>query len=107
MNLPTFRECIKRDEFTFINPNEFGTEHTIFGTTKCVAVVSENKSTEVNIELGYEYKVDIIVFIQDKFFAFKPQQGAVLIFDGKQYVIVEIYDNFGIYELHLSLVSGR
>ena len=105
-----FKKYAKKDENTFINPYEFADKHTI-GNRSVYAVVDEDKAIEINSRLseeyGYEYGIDMVVFIEYKHFDKRPTQGAILLFDNRQYNILKVYANMGIYELHLSLSVGR
>lgn len=107
---PKFKRFVKKDDKTFMNPLEFADKHTL-GSLTIIAVIDEDKAADLNHNLssdyGYEYAVDLVVFVEYKYFGERPRQGTVLLFDNKQYRILKVYANMGIYELHLSLEVGR
>ena len=92
----------------FLNPDEFGEEHTINGK-KMMVIVDQNE-VEARGKKQFEhsridgvYEDNLLIYVSRKDFGQQPAHGRALTFDGRSYRVNDSRDEGGIY----SIILGR
>ncbi len=105
MSGKTFREQFREDlKATFLNPAEFGEEHTVNGK-KMLIIMDGNELTErekrVKSHMDGVYKKQTLVYVRAMDFGPLPGVKKPVEIDGKTFIITESINEGGVYSLHL------
>lgn len=99
--MDTFKDILHQDiKQTFLNPEEFGEEHTVNGTTMVIVsddleIIEREKKMKSNMDGMYARQVFFYVSADD--FGPLPAQGGIIDLDGMKYVVVDATDEAGMY----------
>lgn len=107
----TFKDFLKTDVNTFINPNEFGEPVLINGLPALVVIDDDelekrNLSMSKNTDIDRLSKSDLLFYIASDFFEHVPQPNKQLDFNNKKYRIDTVSNEMGILTIVLSRYTG-
>ena len=105
MTSPTFKELLQGDiKAVFLNPYEFGEEHSIDGTVM-VAIIDdlENVEREKKMKSTMDgiFARQVFLYVAASDFGDFPDQGRIINLDGDIYTVVDATEESGIYGLTL------
>lgn len=105
MEALSFKQILQNDiKQTFLNPYEFGEEHTVNGKAM-VAVCDdlENVEREKKMKSSMDgiHTRQVFLYVAAEDFGAFPAQGGIVDLDGKKYVVVDATDEAGIYGITL------
>lgn len=100
--MATFKDIIKSDAAVFLNEDEFAEEHEIDGR-KIKVLIDNNEHLErekryKTIDEGIYHK-QILFYVSAVDFGRLPRYGRILMFDDKQYRVVDAIREDGIYSI--------
>lgn len=107
----TFKELIQKDvKNTFLNPKEFGEEHTINGK-KMVVVIDDNELTErkkrVSQHMDGVYTNQKLLYVAASDFKTRPTRDSILWLDGESYRVINVISEGGIHSITIEVNRGR
>jgi len=110
----TFKEHARADvPRTFFNVNEFSDEHTIkYGNwTRQICIQLDDheltyREKRMKNVSDATAKKQTLVYIPSKEFGALPIPGKLLSIDGKEFVIRDAENEYGVYSLHLEAVKS-
>jgi len=113
--MDTFKGILHQDiKQTFLNPEEFGEEHTVNGKPMVIVTddlenIEREKKMKSHIDGMFARQVFFYVAAED--FGPLPAQGGIVDIDGRKYVVVDATDEAGMYgitvEANRSHAGGR
>lgn len=100
-----FKEMLAKDLDVFINPNEFGEEHTLDGET-LLMIVSENTSEETKMTPKYQLAMENVFTKSYQLHFFDsiipmPLEGDQVEFDGEKYFVLDSSVTEGIVSIEI------
>lgn len=100
-----FKEMLRRDvKEIFLNPAEFGEEHTVNGK-KMMVIIDDNELTERGksgkAHMDGIYKKQTLVFVSALGFGPLPGPGKPVVIDGTHFIVTDSLNEGGVYSLHL------
>jgi len=100
-----FKEMLAKDLDVFINPNEFGEEHTLDGET-LLMIVSENKTEETNMTPKYQLAMENVFSKTYRLHFFDgiiqvPEEGDQVEFDNEKYLVLDSSVTEGIVSIEI------
>lgn len=111
-----FKEIVNGDiAGVFLDPNEFGEQHTVNGVT-VIAIIDDDLSEDtVNINLAGEatrgnsglYCNQRIMYISTDSLPGKPKVNSYMDIDAKRYIVRASSVQCGMYKITLEIVGGR
>ncbi|MEK4713469.1 hypothetical protein [Sporosarcina sp. FSL K6-5500] len=109
--MKTFKDFIKSDTRTFINPSEFGEPALINGVLAVVVLDDEelerrNLSKQSNTDTDRLSKSEVLFYIERTFFGHIPQANKIMNFNEKKYRIDTVAEQLGILTIELSRFTG-
>lgn len=101
----TFKEVLRNDAKTvFLNPLEFGEEHTVNGK-KMVVIIDGNELTgrekRIKSHMDGIYKKQTLIYVHAFDFGPLPGIGKPVVIDGSAFIVTDSINEGGIYSLHL------
>lgn len=110
----TFKEYARADvPGTFFNVNEFSDTHTIkYGqwVREMLIQLDDHELTEREKRMknvkDATAKKQTLIYVQSKEFGPLPTPGKILGIDGKEFVIVEAENEYGVYSIQLEAVKS-
>lgn len=103
MNSPSFKDILHNDiTSVFLNPAEFGEEHTVQGKTMTIVLDDlENIEREKRMQSHTDgiYARQIFFYVSADEFGPLPAQGGLITLDGKRYIVVDATDEAGMYAI--------
>lgn len=107
----TFKEILRNDIKTvFLNPSEFGEEHTVNGK-KMVVIIDDNELTERKKRAGQHmdgiYTNQKLLYVAASDFETRPTRDSILWFDGERYRVIDVISEDGIYSITVEVNRGR
>lgn len=110
MNTPSFKDILNNDiKSVFLNPDEFGEEHTVQGKTMVIVLDDlENIEREKKIR-SYDgvFTKQILFYVSAEDFGELPAPNGFITLDGKRYTVVDATDEAGIYAITLEANRSR
>ncbi len=101
----SFKELLVQDvKAAFLNPMEFGEEHTVDGTSMLI-IIDENEL--VQREKKYKTMTEglhtkqLLIYVSAGEVGEPPLIGRLLELDGEYYVVTDVADEGGIYSISL------
>lgn len=106
----SFKDVLQKDiKQVFLNFEEFGEMHTIFGQETLI-IIDENELTErekrIRRNEGELHRKQLLFYVAAEDFGPLPDPGRVLNLDGKRYEITEAENEDGIYSISLGAVKS-
>ncbi len=99
--MSNFKQMLEADRAVFLNPEEFGEEHTVEGRSITVvideAILVESKRAE---ELGLA-QGDIVLFGKSEDLPDQRSAGQSLNIDGREYIVAEWRVDYGVAKIYL------
>lgn len=106
----TFKELIKQDaRVTFLNHNEFADMHSING---CEVPVLIDQTQGVEKEQRFSQHMDgvytakTVIYVNSEDLDFTPERGQTITLDGKQCMIEETTDEYGVWAITLNATKA-
>jgi hypothetical protein len=105
METLSFKDILHQDiTQVFLNPDEFGEEHTIDGKTM-VAILDDmenvNREKKMKSNMDGIYARQVFLYVSADDFGPLPAQGRLVTLDGKKYLVVDATDEAGMYGITL------
>lgn len=102
---PTFKELLRQDvKKVFLNPEEFGEEHTVNGRPMMV-IIDDNELTErekrTKSNMDGVYKKQTLVYVSALDFGPLPRPGSPIKIDGVTFIVADSLNECGVYSLQL------
>lgn len=105
----TFKEQIVQDnQSIFMNSDEFSGIHVVNGKemtvqVDCNELIEREKHYRNNGNLFAEgiYRKNLLIYVSAEEFGQLPAVGRLLVFDGKNYLVMDAVDEDGIYSISL------
>lgn len=105
----TFKEQIAQDnQDIFMNQDEFSEIHVVNGKEMTVQIdsnelIEREKHYRNNSNLFAEgiYRKNLLIYVREDEFGTLPAVGRLLVFDGKNYIIMDAVNEDGIYSISL------
>jgi hypothetical protein len=101
-----FKDYLQQDLSTFINPDEFGEIHNIDGNNVSVIVDNDKLQERSKKEFDGLSVGELLYFAKVSDLAKKPMQDSVQLFDKRPYLVFNVREDNGIYELILQQNRG-
>lgn len=108
-----FKDIIRADSAAvFLNPEEFGEEHTVGGRRMNIVmddielVEREKRQAGLNAYRQGVYRRQILFYVLARDFGALPAVGRSLVLDGNTYLITDAADENGIYSISLEAVRS-
>ncbi len=106
----SFKDVLQKDiKQVFLNFEEFGEMHTIFGQETLI-IIDENELTErekrIRRNEGELHRKQLLFYVAAEDFGPLPAPGNILKLDRKQYVITEAENEDGIYSISLEAMES-
>lgn len=100
----TFKDVLKKDGNVFFNGLEFAEEHEINGEkVRCVLdeeIYQLKQNKRINsLSNDGTYIDGLTIFIDEKFFKYRPHSKEVITLDGEDYYIVSCKADMGVLEI--------
>lgn len=98
----TFKDILHQDiKQTFLNPEEFGEEHTVNGkpmviVTDDLEIIEREKKMRPNMDDG-TFTRQVFFYVAAEDFGSLPAQGGIIDIDGMKYIVVDATDEAGVY----------
>ncbi len=116
--MDTFKDILHQDiKQTFLNPEEFGEEHTVNGKSMVIVtddleIIEREKKMKSGIASGDGmFARQVFFYAAAEDFGALPAQGGIIDIDGQKYVVVDVTDEAGMYgitvEANRSHAGGR
>lgn len=111
-----FKDILSEDVDTvFLDPNEFGEEHSINGNMAAVIIDDDLSEDTVNINLSGGgnignsglYNNQRVLYISTKNLPGKPKVNSYIEIDGKRYIVRASSVQGSIYKITIEVVGGR
>lgn len=100
----SFKETVKSDiANVFFNLNEFAELHTINGRQLPVIVDNDRLQQRSKKEYDGLYVGDLLYFVSANDFGPPPKPDSIQLFDGKPYIVFDVRQDVGMYEIILKL----
>lgn len=101
----SFKDIVRSDiDNVFMNPDEFGTMHTVNGK-RMVVVIDNNELIErakrINSHMDGMYVKSTLIYVKAKDFGALPQVGGAVDLDGKTFRVTDATNEDGLYSIHL------
>lgn len=99
--MDTFKDILHQDiKQTFLNPEEFGEEHTVNGKPMTIVgddleIIEREKKMKSNMDGIFTRQIFFFVAAED--FGPLPAQGGLVDIDGQKYVVTDATDEAGMY----------
>jgi hypothetical protein len=101
MYMPGFKDQIAQDLATFFSANEFDETHTIEGRELSVVVDNDRLSQRTQREYEGIYVGDLLFYVSAADYGTRPRPGEMLRFDKKPYIVFDVKEDCGMYEVIL------
>lgn len=106
----SFKEAARQDvSNVFLDIEEFADVHTI-NNKKIPAIVDENELIErekrMKSNMDGVYTKQIMIYVKGIDFGMLPAVGAALRMDGKEYLVQDAVNEYGVYSITLEMNKG-
>jgi hypothetical protein len=111
-----FKEILKNDvKATFLNAEEFAETHTLNGAEVCAVLDDDLLDGEINVSFhgqgaqeraGGLYSGGVALYVSTDDFG-KPKVGTGLKLDGRQYTVLAVSEQDGMYKINLQRTGAR
>ena len=101
----TFKEALRQDvKQVFLNPSEFGEEHTVNGK-RMLIIIDDNELTErekrMQSHMDGLYKKQTLIYVSALDYGPLPGPGKPVMIDGTHFIVTDSLNEGGVYSLHL------
>ncbi|WP_049043300.1 hypothetical protein [Clostridium sporogenes] len=97
------KDYFYNDLSNFMNTNEFAEMHRI--ANKTLNVIVDNDRLKERSKKEYDGIIvgDVLIFVKAKDYGQPPKPDSILYFDGKPYLVFDVRNDMGMYEIILKL----
>lgn len=104
--MSNFKDLLNQDLNTFFNSDEFGETHNIDGKDVTIIVDTDKLQERSKKEFDGLSVGELLYFVKVSDLSKKPVQDSIQVFDKKPYLIFNVREDNGIYEIILQQNRG-